>query len=232
MILDESRVLILTENLYKSYKLGNEIKEAVSSVNIRIVQGESIIIQGLSGIQKSVFFNLLGCLERPGSGKYYFDYEDIALAKDAVLDNIRRNKIGYLFRNFNLVNRLTAAENIEIPMGGLNISHKEKKSRVMNSLRRFDIEAIADEKAGALSGLNKQLVSLARAVINNPLMIIADEPAANMNREEKQKIMEHLSILNSEGVTIILFTEDETVDALSRYRIISFPFPCWDGGLK
>jgi len=232
MILEESRILIQTDNLLKEYRLGNEIKEAVSNVNLRITQGESVIIQGLHGVQKSVFFNLIGCLERPTSGKYYFDYEDIALAKEAVLDNIRRNKIGYLFKNFNLVNRLTAAENVKVPIRGLSISDKEKKSRAINSLRRFGVEAIADEKTCTLSALNKQLVSLARAIVNNPLLIMADEPAANMDKDEKQKIMEHLSELNAEGTVIILFTEDDTIDALKGYRIISFPFPCTDGGLK
>lgn len=232
MILDESRVLILTENLYKSYKLGNEIKEVVTSLDIRITQGESIIIRGLCGIQKNVFFNLLSCLEKPTAGKYYFDYEDIALADEATLNNIRRNKIGYLFKDFNLIRRLTAAENIEIPMYGLGISKKEKKSRVMNSLKNFGIEALAEEKTSTLSGLNKQLVSLARAIVNNPLMIIADEPTANLGKEEKKRIMEHLSSLNNEGTTIMLFTEDEIVDALSGYRIISFPFPDKEGDLK
>ena len=149
-----------------------------------------------------------------------------------MLDNIRRNKIGYLFKDFNLINRLTAAENIEILMYGLGISRKEKRSRVMNSLRSFGIEAMAEEKVSTLSGLNKQLVSLARAIVNNPLMIIADEPAANLDSKEKQRIMEHLSLLNTEGITIILFTEDEIIEALSRYRIISFPFPCKEGGLR
>lgn len=226
MILDESRVLILTEKLYKSYKLGNEMKEAIGNLDARIMQGEFIIIKGLCGIQKNVFFNLIGCLERPTAGKYYFDYEDIALAKDEMLDNIRRNKIGYLFKDFNLINRLTAAQNIEVPMYGLSISQKEKKDRVMNSLRSFGIEAIAEENVNSLSGLNKQLVSLARAIINNPLMIIADEPAANMDSKGKRGIMEYLFRLNSEGTTIMLFTETEIVDPLRRYRIISFPFHC------
>lgn len=224
MILDEARVLILTENLYKSYKLGNEMKEAAGGLDARIMQGEFIVIKGLCGMQRNVFFNLIGCLERPTAGKYYFDYEDIALAKDDTLDNIRRNKIGYLFRDFNLINRLTAAQNIEIPMHGLSISQKEKKDRVMNSLKGFDIEAVAGKTASAISGLDKQLVSLARAVVNNPLMIIADEPAANLDSIGKRRIMEHLFEINREGTTIMLFTEDEIIDPVCGYRIISFPF--------
>ena len=245
MIFDEPRVLILTEDLSKTYKLGNEIEVAVSSLDIRIMQGESIIIRGLRGTQKKAVFNLLGCLESPTAGKYYFDYEDIAVADTNILDGIRKQKIGYLFRDFKLIDRITAAQNIEIPMYGLNISREEKKARLLKSLRSFGIETIAEEKAINLTDYQKQLVSLARAVVNNPLMIIADEPAANLDSQEEQKLMEYLFSLNTEGITIILFTEKETIKALRRYRLISFKagrvsedkkgtcsLPCKEGGFR
>ncbi|MGE5631482.1 MAG: ATP-binding cassette domain-containing protein [Caulobacteraceae bacterium] len=130
MISKESRVLIWTENLSKTYLQGTVAKEAVENANIRIIQGEFVIIHGLSGKQKNVFFNLVGCLERPSSGKYMFDYEDISLAKDADLDRIRMNKIGYLFKNFNLLDSKTVAENMELPMLGKSISIREKQERM------------------------------------------------------------------------------------------------------
>lgn len=164
----------------------------------------------------------MGCLERPTAGKYYFDYEDIALAKTETLESIRKNKLGYLFRNFNLIAGMTAAQNIEIPMHGLNISQKEKKDRLQRALKSFDIEGIAEEKASRLSDFNRQLVSLARAVVNNPLMILADEPAISMNSIEEQKLMEHLFRFNNEGTTIMLITEKTEVKALRRCRLISF----------
>ena len=207
MILDESRVLIRTEKLCKSYKLGNEMKEVVREVDIRILQGELVIIEGLSGMQKNVFVNLIGCLERPTEGKYYFDYEDIALAKDGILDDIRKLKLGYLFRNFNLIARLTVVQNIEIPMQGLNISQEEKRCRLLKASKSFDIEAIAEKKVSELTDWQKQLVSLARAIVNNPLMIIADEPAAN---------------LDSEGIAMMLITEKAALKASNRFRLISF----------
>lgn len=222
MILDESRVLIRTENLSKSYKLGNETKVAVQDVDIRILQGEFIIIEGLSGIQKNVFFNLMGCLERPTFGKYYFDYEDTALAANDMLDSIRKLKLGYLFRNFNLIARMTAAQNIEVPMCGLNISQNEKKDRLQRALKSFDIEAISEEKASNLSDFQKQMVSLARAVVNNPLMIIADEPAANLDNQEEEKLMEHLLRLNNEGIAIMLITGRVKAEKMKRCRLISF----------
>lgn len=222
MILDKSRVLIRTEDMSKSFKQGNEIIEAVKDADIRIMQGEFAIIEGLNGIRKNVFFNLMGCLERPTAGKYYFDYEDIGLAGMDMLDSIRKNKIGYLFRNFNLITRLTGLENIEVPMHGLNITREEKKSRLQRALRSFNIEAVAGKNVNNLSDFEKQLTSLARAVVNNPLMIIADEPAENLDSKEEQKLMEHLFRLNSEGVTVMLITENETLKALNQFRLISF----------
>jgi putative ABC transport system ATP-binding protein len=222
MILNESRVLIRTENLSKSYKLGNEMTEAVKEVDIKIVHGEFVVIDGLSGIRKNVFVNLIGCLERPTAGKYYFDYEDIALAKESTLDDIRKLKQGYLFRDFNLIARLTAAQNIEVLLQGLNISQAEKRDRLQKALNRFDIGSIADKKVSELTDYQKQLVSLARAIVNRPLMIIADEPAANLDSKEEKELLEHLLRLNSEGIAIMLITENTELKASNRFRLISF----------
>lgn len=222
MILDEARVLVRTENMSKSCRLGNDMKEALKELDIRIMQGEFVIIQGLKGAQRKTFFNIMGCLEKPDAGKYFFDYEDIALAKAEALDCIRKNKIGFLFRDANLVNRLTAAENIMIPMHGLSILQQEKLDRLQKALRSFDIEAIAGEKAVNLSDYEKQLVSLARSIVNNPIMIIADEPAANLDNREEKLLIEHLLRLNSEGITIMLLTEKAEVMGMNPYRVISF----------
>lgn len=227
MIQNEARVLIRTENLSKAYKLGSEMKHSVKELNIKIMQGEFVLIEGLSGIGKNVFVNLMGCLERPTSGKYYFDYEDIALAKESSLSNIRKLKLGYLFRNFNLISKFTAAQNIEVLLKDLNISQAEKGDRLKNALRRFDIESIGEKKVYELTDYQKQLVSLARAIVNSPLMIIADEPAANLGSKEEQGLMEHLFSLNCEGIGIMLITENSELIASSRFRLISFK----DGGV-
>lgn len=219
---DGSRILIRTEKLCKSYRVGNELKDAVRDADLRIRQGEFIVIQGLYGLQKNVFFNLVGCLEKPTSGKYYFDYEDIALADNAAMDSFRKLKLGYLFRNYNLIGRLTVLQNIELPMQGLNISVEEKQDRLQRALKRFDIEGISGEAVYRLSDYQKQLVSLARAVINQPLLIFADEPAANLNGREEQELMEHLQGLNQEGMAIMLITGREAVRALESYRLIRF----------
>lgn len=222
MIHDETRVLIKTEKLGKTYRLGNELKEAVKEADIRITQGEFVVINGLSGIQKNTFFNLIGCLERPTSGKYYFDYEDIALAKADVLDDIRKLKLGYLFRNFNLVGRMTTEQNVELPVHDLNIPQGEKRDRVLKALKRFGVEGLSGEKAQELPYYEKQMVALARAVVNNPLMIIADEPAENLDSKEEQRLMEHLFELNGEGTAIMLITAKNGLKVLNGCRRISF----------
>ena len=222
MIHEKARVLIRTENMSKYYKLGAQLEEAVKSLDTRIMQGEYIMIQGLNGNQKNAFFNLLGCLEKPDAGKYFFDYEDIALAKADMLDRIRKSKIGYLFRDFKLINRFTVNQNIEVPLQGLNISRQEKKNRILKSLRDIGIEELAESKMNALTDFNKQMVSLARAIVNDPLMIIADEPSANLNSQEEQKLMEHLSRFNEEGITILLFTSNINIKTFCSCRLISF----------
>lgn len=222
MIHDESRVLIKAERLCKTYKLGNNLKDAVTDVDLRIALGEFVVIEGLSGLQKNTFFNLMGCLEKPTSGKYYFDYEDIALAGTDILDDIRKLKLGYLFRNYNLIGRLTVLQNIEVPMHGLNISREEKNERLLKALRSFDIESISAQIAYSLTDYQKQLVALARAVVNSPLMIIADEPAANLSSKEEQELLLQLSKLNSQGTAIMLITEKADMKALTGCRRIIF----------
>lgn len=222
MMLKEGRVLIRTEKLCKSYMLGQEQKVAIKDADIRIMQGEYIVVEGLRGIQKSIFFNLFGCLEPPTSGKYYFDYEDIALADARLLDSIRKLKLGYLFRNFNLIPDMTAAGNIEIPMYGLAISQEEKQERLLSSLRSFGIEGLAGRKAGSLTDYQKQLVALSRAVVNKPLMILADEPAANLDAYEEQLLMEQLERLNKAGTAIMLITDRSEVKEHSNCRVLDY----------
>lgn len=220
MMLKEGRVLIKTERLCKSYMLGKEQKVAIKDADIRIMQGEYIVVEGLRGIRKNIFFNLFGCLEPPTSGKYYFDYEDIGLADEGLLASIRKLKLGYLFRNFKLVPYLTAAENIEIPMYGLAISREEKKERLLGLMKGFGIEALADKKAGSLTDYQKQLVALARAMVNKPLMILADEPAASLDAYEEQQFMEQLAGINEAGTAIMLITERPEAKKQNNCRVL------------
>lgn len=222
MIHEAARVLISTEKLHKYCDNGSSGEAAVCDLNLRIMQGEFVIIQGISGKQRNAFFGMLGCLERPDSGKYYFDYEDIGLAKDEMLDSIRRNKIGYLFRDFRLVEKLNVRQNIEVPMYGLDISGREKSERVCKALDYLGLQGLENETAADLTDLQKQQSALARAIVNEPLMIIADEPAANLNIEGEGWLMKQLWRLNTEGTTILFITAENSNEAAGAYRRLSF----------
>lgn len=222
MIHEEARVLINTENLHKYCNKGSSAEAAVKALNLRIMQGEFVIIQGISGKQKNAFFGMLGCLERPDSGKYYFDYEDIGLAKDEMLDSIRRNKIGCLFRDFRLVEKLNVRQNIEVPMYGLDISGRDKSERVCKALAYLGLQDMENEIPAGLTDLQKQQSALARAIVNDPLMIIADEPAANLNIEGEGWLMRQLWRLNTEGTTILLFSAENCNEASGACRRLSF----------
>lgn len=222
MILDKTRVLIKTENLNMSYNYKNDVVQVLKDIDIRVLQGEFINIKGINGVEKNAFFNLMGCIERPTAGKLYFDYEDIGLASNEMLDSIRKYKLGYLFRNFNLISSMTVDENLTIPLHGLNISRDEKVGRLKQVLEQFDISDIAGERICNISNFKKQLVALARAVMNNPLMIIAEEPTANLNIKEAQMIIKYLWELNREGITIMIISEKEECDFQNDSRHIYF----------
>ncbi|MGE5679124.1 MAG: ATP-binding cassette domain-containing protein [Pseudomonadota bacterium] len=222
MIHEEARVLISTEKLHKYCEKGSSGEAAVKCLDMRIMQGEFVIVHGISGKQKNAFFGMFGCLERPDSGKYYFDYEDIGLAKDEMLDDIRRNKIGYLFRDFRLIERLNVRQNIEVPMYGLDISVGEKSERVSKALNYLGLQGLEKEKVTELTDLQKQQAALARAIVNDPLVIIADEPSANLNIEGEGWLMEQLWRLNTEGTAILLVTAEDSIETEGAYRKLSF----------
>ena len=222
MILDQSRILIKTQNLNKSFKYKNDVKEVLKDIDISVLQGEFVIIKGIKGIEKNTFFNLMGCIERPTAGKLYFDYEDIGLASGQILNSIRKHKLGYLFSNFNLISSMTVEQNLIIPLRGLSISRNEKVIRLERVLKKFGIEDIVRERIYNISSFKKQIVALARSIINNPLMIIADEPTANLSIEEERRFIEHIWGLNQEGMTIMLICETSEINFLNDSRHIYF----------
>ncbi len=222
MIHDRTRILLRAEGLYKSCTTGNRTEEAVCGLDLSIRQGEYVVIRGISGTHKNTFFNLLGCLERPDSGKYFFDYEDIALAENEILNDIRRRKIGYLFRDFRLIDRLTVYRNVEVPMLGMDISMEEKAERVVKALSDIGIDSIVNERVCNLSNYDKQLTALARATVNDPLIIIADEPAANLDKAETGLLTAKLGKLNDDGTSIILFYSGDIIGLQQSCKILTF----------
>jgi len=232
MIHDRTRILFRTEALYKSCVIGGRHEEAVCGLDLCIRQGEYVLLRGINGAQKKAFFNLLGCLERPDSGKYYFDYEDVALAGDEVLNTIRRNKIGYLFRDFRLIDRLTVRSNVEVPMLGMDMPFKQKNERVGKVLSEMGIESIADERVFSLSNYDRQLAALARAIVNSPLAIMADEPAANLDKAETGMLMAKLGELNDLGISILIFQPEDITSLQHSCRIITLEKGCVHSDLE
>lgn len=222
MIHDRTGILIKTEGLGKLCGSNSTKEAAVNSLSISICQGEMVVIRGISGTHRSAFFNLLGCLQRPDSGKYYFDYEDIALASDEVLEDIRRKKIGYLFRDYRLIDRLSVVRNVEVPMFGMDIDQEEVTRRASDAIAAAGVEAIAAAPAGGLSDYQRQLVAYARAIVNTPLMILADDPVLNLNPEEAGLLMEKLLRLNAEGTSVLIFDSGNIDFLLGSHRVITF----------
>ena len=210
--------MIQVVNIAKTYARGNAGSvEALKSITFDISPGEFVAVRGASGSGKSTLLNILGCLDRPSSGSYRLDGEDVARYSDKQLSRIRNAKIGFIFQAFNLLPRTTALENVEIPMVYRD-GHVDRK-RALAALERVGLAGRARHHASELSGGEQQRVAIARALINNPLLILADEPTGNLDFKAGQEVMALLQELHDDGRTILAVTHDDAVAAYaSRER--------------
>ena len=205
--------------MQKLYKLGGEDVRALNGVNATINRGEMVAIIGPSGSGKSTLMNILGCLDRPTTGSYLLDGGDVESYGDDKLAEIRRAKIGFVFQQFNLLPRMTALQNVFLPM--IYTRTKERERRAMESLERVGLGHRANHRPTELSGGEQQRVAIARALVNKPPVLLADEPTGNLDTKVGAAIMEVFRQLNAEdGITVILITHDPTVSASAR-RVIS-----------
>ena len=209
--------MIETENLSKTYKMGDQKVAALKGVSFRIEKGEFVAIMGQSGSGKSTLMNLLGCLDLPSSGSYRLDDTDVSALSSDQLAEIRNRKIGFVFQSFNLLARSSALENTELPL--LYAGASNPKSKAREALARVGLEARAKHKPTELSGGEKQRVAIARAIVNHPSIILADEPTGNLDSTTGEEIMEIFSRFNQEGATLILVTHEQTIAAYAR-RVI------------
>jgi len=213
--------IIQVENICKTYESEGVKTQAVCGVSLDIQKGEFVAIMGPSGSGKSTLMQMLGFLDRPTEGKYFFDGEDTASFSEEKLSFIRNQKIGFVFQTFNLLPRTTVFENVELPLlydrGETN--KKEAKNKVEKALREVFMEHRMDYLSNQLSGGEKQRVAIARALVNNPDVIFADEPTGNLDSKAGTQIMKILQALNNEGHTIILVTH-ETFTAQHAQRIV------------
>jgi putative ABC transport system ATP-binding protein len=211
--------MIRTENLTKVFKSDEVQTVALKDVNLAIESGEFVAIMGPSGCGKTTLLNLLGFLDVPSGGKYWFREEDVSGFSDYQRTNMRKGKIGFVFQSFNLIDELTVYENIELPLIYMKMKSSERKARVNESLERMRITHRKYNFPRQLSGGQQQRVAIARAVVTKPDLILADEPTGNLDSINGAEVMNLLTELNSDGTTIIMVTHSPS-DADKAHRII------------
>lgn len=204
--------MIEVSGLSKSYKTGNIEVIALREISFKIESGEYLSIMGPSGSGKSTLMNILGCIDTPTSGSYRLDGQEVSTLDDEGLATIRNQKVGFVFQTFNLLPRLTALANVELPLVYSGTGRNERRERALKALKRVGLSDRVNHKPNELSGGQSQRVAIARALVNNPSIILADEPTGNLDRATGSDIINLFQKLNSEfGVTLVIVTHDQEV---------------------
>ncbi|SCG81971.1 hypothetical protein DW1_0351 [Proteiniborus sp. DW1] len=217
--------MIKIENLGKIYDTGKISVEALKGINLEVKENEFVSIMGTSGSGKSTLMNILGCLDRPTSGRYSLDGVAVEKLNEAELATIRNKKIGFVFQSFNLLPRTSALKNVELPMTYAGIPKKERRLKALEVLEKVGLGERVGHLPNELSGGQKQRVAIARALVNNPAILLADEPTGNLDTKSGEEIMAIFQQLNREGVTIILVTHEPEI-AQHTKRIVLFRDGC------
>jgi putative ABC transport system ATP-binding protein len=215
----KSDILIKTEDLMKTYQMGTEQVHALRGVSMVIKRGEYVAIMGPSGSGKSTMMNLIGCLDTPSQGKYYLNSRLVSEMNDDELAHIRNKEIGFVFQTFNLLARATALHNVELPLIYNGTPSHERKERAIKALQSVELGERMYHRPNELSGGQRQRVAVARALVNNPSIILADEPTGNLDSATSMDIMRLLDELHRKGHTIILVTHEPDI-ALHSYRVV------------
>ena len=200
--------VIRLEDIMKTYVMGDTILHALNHVHLEVMDGEFLAIMGPSGSGKSTMMNILGCLDRPTSGKYYLDGKEIAGYDDDELAKTRNAKIGFVFQNFNLLPKLTAQANVALPLVYASVPEEERMERAKQALVAVGLGDRLDHKPNEMSGGQRQRVAIARALINNPAIIMADEPTGNLDTKSSYEIMDIFKAMNNEGKTVVMVTHE------------------------
>jgi putative ABC transport system ATP-binding protein len=212
-------IVIRTYDLWKTYVMGDQEIHAVSGVDIEIKRGEYVAIMGPSGSGKSTLMNLIGCLDTPTKGLYYINGTLVSEMTDDELARIRNREIGFVFQTFNLLPRATSLHNVELPLIYSGMPSAERLERAKVAMRQVDLEARMYHKPNELSGGQRQRVAVARALVNNPSILLADEPTGNLDTATGNEIMGLFERLHQQGNTIILVTHEHDI-ALHAHRIV------------
>jgi putative ABC transport system ATP-binding protein len=210
---------IVLENVSKTYAMGNVQVLALRDVSVRIERGDYVAVMGPSGSGKSTLMNVIGCLDRPTSGRYLLDGEDVSALDDDALAKVRLRKLGFVFQAFNLLPRATALRNVALPLFYAGLPRTEREAGARALLAEVGLADRALHRPSQLSGGEQQRVAIARALANDPAVLLADEPTGNLDSRTSDEILGVLAKLNEAGRTIVLVTHDETVARRARRTI-------------
>ncbi len=214
--------VISVEHLTKVYDLGEVRVEALRGVDVRVERGEFVAIMGASGSGKSTFLNIVGCLDRPSTGRYRLDGVDVSQMSSDQLAEVRNKKIGFVFQSFNLLARTSAVENVELPLLYNGTDSRDRRARALAALKATGLEGRAEHQPSQLSGGQQQRVAIARALVNLPAIILADEPTGNLDSQTSSEIMGIMQTLNEQqGITVMLVTHEPDIAQYAK-RVILF----------
>ncbi len=206
-----SNAIIHLENIQKSYFMGSQAIPVLKGITLDIFKNEYVALMGPSGSGKSTLMNILGCLDTPTGGQYILNNNDVSKMADDSLAEVRNTEIGFVFQQFNLLPRLSAAENVALPLVYAGISKKERLERALEALKKVGLEDRSHHKSNELSGGQIQRVAIARALVNNPSLLLADEPTGNLDSKTSVEVMEIFGKIQAAGNTVVLVTHEEDI---------------------
>ncbi len=218
---DYHPIIIRLEDITKTYGSGNTKVNALDNINLTIEKGEYCTIMGASGSGKSTLMNILGCLDRPSSGRYYLDNVDVSGLADSQLAVVRNGKIGFVFQQFHLLPQMTALENVILPMIYGEVSPSERRDRALEALEKVGLSNRVNNKPNQLSGGQQQRVAIARAIVNQPVLLLADEPTGALDSQTTEEVLDIFESLHQAGITVVVVTHEAEVARHSQ-RVIWF----------
>ncbi|MBR0292875.1 MAG: ABC transporter ATP-binding protein [Acidaminococcaceae bacterium] len=212
--------VIVLEDIVKQFTMGDTILQALDHVNFSVEEGDFVAIMGPSGSGKSTMMNILGCLDRPTSGKYYLDGKEVAGLSDDELAHTRNAKIGFVFQNFNLLSKISAQQNVALPLVYAGVPEEERMERARKALEDVGLGDRIGHKPNELSGGQRQRVAIGRALINNPAIVMADEPTGNLDTKSSYEIMDIFKKLNAMGKTIVMVTHEPDIGQQTKRILV------------
>ena len=213
-------MMLQLREIHKSYQQGSQEFPILKGIDLHVKEGDFLAIMGPSGSGKSTLMNIIGCLDKANSGSYHIEGTDVSKLSDNQLSDLRNQKIGFVFQNFNLMPKLTACQNVELPLTYMKVPKKERRERALEMLRLVGLEERSEFKPMELSGGQKQRVAIARALVTNPSFILGDEPTGALDTKTSVQIMDLFKQFNDAGKTIVIITHEPEVAQLCKKTVV------------